>query len=63
MRFYSDDPVRDADRYTAWQDRNYVPYCWYCHNPIEGKVYETPGLGAEVCEDCYETYFREDDEN
>lgn len=21
MRFYSDDPVRDADRYYAWLDR------------------------------------------
>lgn len=26
MRFYSDDPVRDAERYYAWLDRQQEEY-------------------------------------
>jgi hypothetical protein len=26
MRFYSDDPVRDAERYQAWLDRQEEEY-------------------------------------
>lgn len=26
MRFYTDDPVRDADRYYAWLDRQQEEY-------------------------------------
>lgn len=61
MFFYSDDPVRDAERYIAYQDRNYEPVCWFCEMPFDGEIYETAS-GHEVCEDCYNKHFREDEE-
>lgn len=62
MRFYSDDPVRDAARYDAYCDRHYVPICSHCDLPIEGEIYET-FLCSEVCEYCYDKYYREDEED
>lgn len=60
--FYSDDPVRDAERHAAWQDKHYVPVCEKCGNPIEGEIIEVICYGI-VCEDCYDDHFREDEED
>ena len=60
MRFYSDDPVRDAAMHDAYQDREYVPICERCGNPIEGNIYEVVFYGL-VCEEC-EKYFADDEE-
>ena len=63
MRFYSDNPVRDADLHTAWQDRHYVPVCCHCDQPIEGEIYETHGLHLEVCEECYYKHYADDEDD
>lgn len=60
--FYSDDPVRDAERHYAWLDRHYVPVCANCGKSIEGEVYEN-AMGGEICEDCWDKYYREDEED
>lgn len=62
MRFYSDNPVRDANLHTAWQDRHYVPVCQWCGEPIEGEIHEVVCVG-EVCEDCYEKHFADDEDD
>lgn len=59
--FYSDDPVRDAARHFAYQDREYVPVCDRCGKDIEGRAHDVICYGT-VCDDCYE-YFREDEED
>lgn len=61
MRFYTDNPVRDADLHRAWLDEHYVPICERCGNPIESRVYDVICYGT-VCEDCYEFLSADDDE-
>ena len=66
MRFYSDNPVRDAERYIAYQDKHYAPddepVCWFCEKPFGYSEVYTTGGGHEVCEDCYNKHFAEDEE-
>lgn len=61
MRFYSDDPVRDAERHMAYMERNYVPVCCICDQPIDGEVFCEPIYGNEVCEKCYNTVYADEE--
>lgn len=51
---WTDDPVRDADRYFAEQERRLSmrPVCRFCGEHIQdGYAYEIPKVGT-VCEQC-----------
>lgn len=51
--FYSDDPVRDYDRYCAKQDRELakLPVCCECDDPIQEEFcYEFDG--EYICTSC-----------
>lgn len=62
--FYSDDPVRDADRYDAYQaaQEEKLPVCDYCHKKIEeDTLYD---FGNElICEGCLDRHFRKHTED
>ena len=63
MFFYSDDPVRDWDRYDRYQQRKLdgMPVCCECKHPIQGVVINTD-FGETVCEECFDTFYREDED-
>lgn len=59
MFFYSDDPVRDAERYMEEMDRRLVrfPVCCECDEPIQDEhCYEFDG--EYICPSCLEAYHR-----
>lgn len=53
MIFFTDDPVRDAERYQAEQDRKLdaLPKCAICGEPIqdESALYLN---GEWICDEC-----------
>ena len=55
--YYTDDPVRDFDRYDREQAQREarLPHCEYCGEPIYEKYYEI--CGKIVCEECLEDLF------
>lgn len=57
--FYSDDPIRDAERYEAEQERRLseLPVCCYCGEPIQDDHYYLIN-GEEYCEECLDDQFR-----
>lgn len=57
--FYSDDPVRDAARYDAYQaaQMEQLPECTYCEKKIEEDT--LIDFGDElICEGCLDKHFR-----
>lgn len=57
--FYSDDPVRDAARYDAYQaaQEEKLPVCDYCGKKI--KEDSLIDFGDElICEGCLDKHFR-----
>ena len=58
--FYSDDPLRDFDRWDAEQQKalEELPVCADCDNPIqdESAFYIN---GDWICEDCMDAYRRD----
>lgn len=59
MSYYTDNPVRDAERHQADQDRELerLPVCCFCDNPIQNEhFYEING--EAICPDCLENYFK-----
>lgn len=52
-RFYSDDPVRDFDRYDAMtaQKEAQLPKCEKCGEPINDDIYFEID-GEILCEEC-----------
>lgn len=58
--FYSDDPVLDAERYTAYQEAQVakLPVCADCDEHIQDeKAYYING--EWICERCMDSYRRE----
>lgn len=57
--FWSDDPVRDAERYFAEQDRQLerLPVCSYCEEPIQDEHFYLIN-GDAYCESCLDNHFR-----
>lgn len=57
---YTDDPVRDYDRYDReqqkWLDR--LPKCDHCHEPIQDYNYYKIEE-ANICEECLTEYCEE----
>ena len=62
--FYSDDPVADADRYDAEQQRmiDKLPKCDYCGEPIMDDYFYNID-GTFICEECLKTEFRKNTED
>lgn len=59
MRFRTDDPVADWERYVAEQEKRFaeLPECDYCgHTITEGFYYEING--DTICEGCLNWNFR-----
>lgn len=59
MLFRTDDPVADADRYFAEQEREVqkLPKCYECENPIQTEhCYEVND--ELICPDCMERNHR-----
>lgn len=59
--YYSDDPVRDYDRYCAEQERAIarLPICVDCDEPIQDDHYYE--INDEViCPDCMESNYRKE---
>lgn len=57
MLYYSDDPVRDAERYYADQEKKLerLPQCFFCGYPCQGeKAYLIQDKW--VCEDCIKDF-------
>lgn len=58
--FYSDNPVRDAERHQAAQDRRLarLPVCADCDHPIQDEraFYIN---GEWICQNCMSTYEKE----
>ena len=54
MMFYSDDPVRDAERYDRWlarQEKKRYPCCEQCDQPItKGHYFRIEGF--ILCQKC-----------
>ena len=58
-RYYTDNPVADADRYFADKEKEMdkLPVCYECENPITGEhCYEFNG--EYICEDCLNLYHK-----
>ena len=57
--FYSDNPVKDFERYAAEQERwlHQRPLCDYCENHIQGAFYYEIN-GDCICEGCLSEHFR-----
>jgi len=56
--FYTDDPVRDAERHFARQEHELSkrPVCIHCEEPVQDSRYVE--INDEVyCFDCIKTYF------
>lgn len=60
MMFYSDNPVRDAERYQAAQDEllKSLPICADCDEPIQDETAYYIN-GEWICRRCMEAYERE----
>ena len=58
---FTDDPVRDAERYFAEQDRQLerLPKCSCCGNPIQQDHVVCIG-GKLYCDSCIADYFTHD---
>lgn len=62
--YYSSDPVRDAERYAADQDRRIaqLPVCSYCGEPVQDMHYYQ--INDEViCPQCLEDNYRKNTED
>lgn len=62
MFFYSDDPVRDAERYWDYMDKQVIlncPVCEVCGEPIEDE-YSYNFDEDWVHEDCLSEYFKKE---
>lgn len=60
MRYYSDDPVKDYDRYCndLEAELDKLPKCDDCNNPIQDE--EAYYINdCWICEDCMSSYKRE----
>lgn len=57
--YYSDDPVRDAERVMEAQERqmDHLPRCVHCGYPIQSEYLFRIG-GDSVCPVCLEDYYR-----
>ena len=57
--YYSGDPVRDAERYFADQDRELErrPVCSYCEEHIQEEYFYLIN-GDAFCECCLDNHFR-----
>lgn len=57
--FYTDDPIRDYDRYEAEQEAKLkrLPKCSQCHNPIDADFYYEVDCYL-FCEDCLNDVYR-----
>lgn len=62
--FYSDDPVRDAERYYEGQDRSLerLPLCDYCGEHIQDEHFYLIN-GESYCKECLDNYFKKDIED
>lgn len=57
--FYSDDPMRDADRYEVarQEEEDKLPVCDICGEPIQDDyLYDLEG--TLVCEECLKENYR-----
>lgn len=59
--FFTDDPVADAARYAAEQEKELdkLPRCDYCDEPIQDDFYFSIN-GEVICEFCLDRFFRKD---
>ena len=59
--YYTDDPVRDAERY--WNDVYSSPYrCVYCGDDVDEEDVHFNLCGEAVCPDCWEAFADDEDE-
>lgn len=63
MPYRTDDPVADAERYFAEQERRFeeLPECDYCGERITDDYYWYIN-GEILCEECLNSNFRKDNE-
>ena len=64
MSYYSEDPIRDAERYMADQERRLqqCPICSDCDEPIQDDHYYL--INDEViCKNCLESNYRKETED
>ena len=56
---WTDDPIADADRYTAKQEEalKKLPECGWCDNPIQDEHCYLINDEA-VCQDCLDMFFK-----
>jgi hypothetical protein len=56
MMFYTDDPIRDAERHQAWQDSQQesdtIGWCEHCGEPIYAGEDYYEIYGEIIHEDC-----------
>ena len=64
MAYYTDDPVADAERYSADQDRQLarLPECDNCGYPIQDEHYYDVN-GTILCRSCLENDFKKHTED
>jgi hypothetical protein len=57
---WTDDPVADAERYFAEQEREFVklPVCDLCRERIQTDYCYEIESGIYVCENCMDHYYR-----
>lgn len=62
--FYSDDPILDAERHAAEQDRELdaLPKCDYCEEPIQDDFFYYIN-GECYCSTCLDNHFRKATDN
>lgn len=61
MTMFTDDPVRDAERYAAEQEEALacLPVCDICDEPIQQEhFYEIND--TKICEHCLNEYYRKE---
>lgn len=57
---WTNDPVADAERYAAEQERQAanLPRCDFCNEPMTEDFYEING--ENICEVCLDRFFKKD---
>lgn len=58
--YYSDDPVRDFERYERAQAKRLseLPVCDFCDEPIQGEYYYSIN-GDNICPKCLDRHFKQ----
>ena len=61
MRYYTDDPVRDFERYDADREDELasLPVCDICDEPIQDEHYYIIN-GDNICPECLDKCFRKE---